>query len=54
MTPDPTLRCPACQFTAPLSEFVALRYGSWFTDRAFPLLMIIVVLAVLRGLGVLK
>lgn len=51
---DTPLTCPACSYTAPLSAFVQPRYGSWFTDRAFPLLVIIVVLAVLKGLGVLR
>lgn len=53
MTADPTLRCPSCSYSAPLSEFVPPRLSDRFERVAFVTLTVVCVLSVLRGLGFL-
>lgn len=53
MFPD-TLTCPACGHTAAGVEFVPAKLKSNFDVKAFVLLTFICLLALLKGLGVLR
>ena len=48
------LLCPSCGFAAPMPAFIPPKLTSQFAERAFVLLTIVSVLAMLKAIGVIK
>jgi len=49
-----TLLCPNCGYAAPMPEFIPPKLTSKFDELAFVMLTVVSVLALLKGLGVIK
>lgn len=48
------IQCPQCAYSADLDAFIPKRFNEWFVDRAFPLLLVVVLLGLLKAIGVLR